>query len=82
MDYGFLECKKPKALMCYVCGRDYGTKSLGIHLKTCVKKWENEENKKPRKQRRPLPQPPPGLMEVCLKIITINFIIKLCLVNR
>ena len=49
---------RPKALMCYICGREYGTKSLEIHIKTCIKKWEIEEGKKPRKERRPLPQPP------------------------
>lgn len=52
---------KPKALMCYICGREYGTKSLEIHIKTCIQKWEIEENKKPKKERRPLPQPPKQL---------------------
>ena len=33
---------RPKALMCYICGREYGTASLEIHLKTCKKKWEIE----------------------------------------
>ena len=46
---------RPIALMCYLCGREYGTKSLTIHIKTCVKKWEMEENKKPKKERRPTP---------------------------
>lgn len=49
---------RPKALMCYICGREYGTKSLEIHIKTCIKKWEIEESKKPKRERRPLPQPP------------------------
>lgn len=26
---------RPKALVCYICGREYGTRSLEIHLKTC-----------------------------------------------
>lgn len=39
----------------------FGTKSLAFHLKACEKKWENEENLKPPKQRRPCPQPPRGL---------------------
>lgn len=54
----------PKTLTCYICGRGYGTRSLKIHLKTCNKKWHIEESKKPRHQRRPVPNPPPGLMEV------------------
>jgi len=38
---------RPKALMCYICGREYGTTSLEIHLKTCKKKWDIEQEKKP-----------------------------------
>ena len=49
---------RPRALMCYICGKEYGTKSLEIHIKTCIKMWEIEEAKKPKKERRPLPQPP------------------------
>jgi len=49
------ETQRPKALVCYICGREFGTKSLDIHLKTCKKKWEAQEAQKPAKQRRPLP---------------------------
>jgi hypothetical protein len=49
---------RPKALMCYICGREYGTTSLEIHLKACRKKWEIEQEKKPVAQRRPCPDPP------------------------
>jgi hypothetical protein len=38
---------RPKALMCYICGREYGTASLEIHLKTCRKKWDTDQEKKP-----------------------------------
>ena len=31
---------KPKSLVCYICGREFGTASLEIHMKTCKKKWE------------------------------------------
>ena len=44
--------------MCYICGREYGTASLEIHLKTCQKKWEIEQQKKPAHERKPCPQPP------------------------
>lgn len=44
--------------MCYICGREYGTMSLEIHLKTCRKKWEIEQEKKPPGYRRPCPEPP------------------------
>ena len=34
--------KRPKTLICFICGREYGTKSLEIHLKACEKKWNIE----------------------------------------
>ena len=34
--------QRPKTLVCFICGREYGTKSLEIHIKTCEKKWDNE----------------------------------------
>lgn len=55
---------KYRSLICYICGREFGTKSLKIHLKTCKQKWEWEENKKPKKERRPLPEPSAFLEEV------------------
>ena len=57
----------PRTLMCYICGREFGTKSLSIHIKTCIKKWEDEESKKPKIQRRPVPQPPPMLFDVFIE---------------
>lgn len=50
--------KKPKTLMCYICGREFGTSSLEIHIKSCIKKWELEESKKPKGERRPVPSAP------------------------
>ena len=50
--------KRPKALVCYICGRQYGTTSLKIHIKQCEKMWEVEQEKKPPAERRPCPQPP------------------------
>lgn len=59
---------KPKALTCYICGRDFGTKSLSIHLKTCVRKWELQEMSKPKKERRVLPQAPDLLIKVLINL--------------
>lgn len=39
---------KPRAVMCYICGREYGTKSIGIHIPNCQKKWEETESHKPK----------------------------------
>lgn len=55
---------KPKALICYICGKEYGTHSLDIHLKTCKKKWEEEQAAKPPGERKPLPEPPKMLDDV------------------
>ena len=55
---------KPKALICYICGREYGTASLEIHLKTCKKKFEQEQEKKPPSMRKPLPEPPKQFNEI------------------
>ena len=37
--------------------------SLPIHIPQCQKKWVIEEEKKPKKERRPLPQPPKEIDE-------------------
>lgn len=49
---------KPKTVVCYICGREFGTKSIDIHIKACKKKWEDVESQKPKHERRPLPKPP------------------------
>ncbi|XP_023323739.1 uncharacterized protein LOC111697839 [Eurytemora carolleeae] len=49
---------------CYICGRDFGTRSISIHIPSCQKKWEIEQNKLPRHQRRPPPQAPQNLEKV------------------
>ena len=55
---------KPRAVMCYICGREYGTKSIDIHIKTCTKKWEIAESHKPKNQRRPIPTAPESFEKV------------------
>ncbi|EGR32934.1 zinc c2h2 type family protein, putative [Ichthyophthirius multifiliis] len=52
--------QRPISLMCYICGREFGTRSLKIHLKSCREKW-------PLTSNRPLPREPPGLMELLSK---------------
>jgi hypothetical protein len=49
---------KPLALMCYLCGREFGTKSLDIHQKSCVKKRTDEQKALPKDQRIKRPEPP------------------------
>ena len=61
---GGFKMSRPRTLVCYVCGREYGTHSLGIHIKTCIKKFEVQESLKHVRDRRPLPRPPPGLIKM------------------
>ena len=56
--------KRPKSIICYICGREYGTRSLEIHIKSCEKKWEIEQQQLPKKQRKPCPQAPEGFENV------------------
>ncbi|EDO38612.1 predicted protein, partial [Nematostella vectensis] len=49
---------KPRSVVCYICGREFGTKSIGIHEPQCLKKWEIENRKLPKHLQRPLPIKP------------------------
>ena len=60
---------KPKSLVCYICGREFGTASLGIHLKACRKKWDAEQEKRPAHQRKACPQPPAGFEEAARGLV-------------
>ena len=42
---------------CYLCGRDFGRASFGIHLTTCRERWSREQGDPSVKQ----PSPPPGI---------------------
>ncbi|XP_055337358.1 zinc finger protein 474-like [Paramacrobiotus metropolitanus] len=48
----------PRMIVCYICGREYGSLSIDIHIPKCLEKWRNENNKLPKKERRPEPRPP------------------------
>jgi len=50
--------KRPKAINCYICGQQYGTASIDIHIPQCVKKWDKVESQKPKHERRPVPPKP------------------------
>eukprot|EP01023_Acetabularia_acetabulum_P047817 TRINITY_DN5041_c0_g2_i3.p1 TRINITY_DN5041_c0_g2~~TRINITY_DN5041_c0_g2_i3.p1 ORF type:complete len:467 (-),score=81.56 TRINITY_DN5041_c0_g2_i3:1644-3044(-) len=53
--------KKPTGYVCYLCGAQFGSRSLHIHLKSCQKKWVQVEEQKPKREQRRLPDPPPGV---------------------
>ena len=46
---------------CHICGRDFGKSSIAIHLPNCIKKWEAEQAKLPKSERRPVPSKPEAL---------------------
>ncbi|XP_053422167.1 zinc finger protein 474 [Nycticebus coucang] len=52
---------RPRTLVCYICGREFGTLSLPIHEPKCLEKWNIENSQLPRELRRPLPQKPQPL---------------------
>eukprot|EP00092_Neocalanus_flemingeri_P002571 GFUD01002753.1.p1 GENE.GFUD01002753.1~~GFUD01002753.1.p1 ORF type:complete len:217 (-),score=49.05 GFUD01002753.1:29-679(-) len=49
---------------CYLCGRDFGSRSIAIHVPNCAKRWEDEQRILPKSQRRPLPPGPDNLDRV------------------
>ena len=48
----------PRTVVCYICGREFGTKSLPIHEPQCLEKWKIENSKLPKERRRPMPKKP------------------------
>lgn len=48
--------RRPRTVVCYICGREYGTKSISIHEPQCLKKWHNENNLLPKELRRQEPK--------------------------
>lgn len=55
---------RPPGFYCYICGKEYGSSSLRVHFKSCLKQWEANENLKSKKERRPAPTPPPELTTI------------------
>uniref|UniRef100_A0A8U7P517 C2HC/C3H-type domain-containing protein n=1 Tax=Corvus moneduloides TaxID=1196302 RepID=A0A8U7P517_CORMO len=50
--------RQPPTVICYICGREYGTKSISIHEPQCLKKWYQENDNLPKHLRRPEPKKP------------------------
>ena len=50
--------RKPPTIVCYICGREYGTMSISIHEPQCLKKWHISNSKLPISQRKPVPKKP------------------------
>ena len=41
----------PSFVTCYICGREFGTRSIGIHVPKCAAKWEAQQEQLPRVRR-------------------------------
>ncbi|KAL2301171.1 hypothetical protein Nmel_011732 [Mimus melanotis] len=50
--------RRPPTVICYICGREYGTKSISIHEPQCLKKWHQENDNLPKHLKRPEPKKP------------------------
>jgi hypothetical protein len=50
--------KVPPAVYCYICGKMFGSRSIGIHEPQCLDKWRLENEKLPAHQRRSEPIKP------------------------
>ena len=48
----------PRFVLCYICGRKYGSKSIAIHEPQCLQKWRMENDQLPKKLRRQEPKKP------------------------
>ena len=53
--------RAPKSYVCYLCGRQFGSSSLGIHIPKCLDKWAAREAAKAPGERRAPPVPPAEL---------------------
>ncbi|CAI5454520.1 unnamed protein product [Caenorhabditis angaria] len=49
-------------VFCYICGRQFGSKSIGIHEPQCLKKWHAENEKLPKSKRRAEPVKPDAVI--------------------
>jgi len=54
----------PTFVTCYICGRDFGTRSIGIHVPKCQEKWEAQQEKLPSSERRDLPRQPENFQRI------------------
>lgn len=66
----------PSFVTCYVCGREFGTRSIGIHVPKCLDKWETQQEKLPKAERRERPSPPENYDRILSGELTGKELIK------
>ncbi|XP_025200688.1 zinc finger protein 474-like [Melanaphis sacchari] len=50
--------RKKRLVMCYLCGKEFGTASLPFHEPQCLKKWTQENSRLPEHLQRTMPKKP------------------------
>lgn len=45
-------------VVCYICGREFGTMSISIHEPQCLRKWKLQNDNLPTSLQRPEPRKP------------------------
>ncbi|KXJ22707.1 zinc finger protein 474 [Exaiptasia diaphana] len=43
---------KPHTVLCYICGREFGSYSINVHERQCAKRWESQRNKDKQTEKR------------------------------
>lgn len=57
----------PPTIVCYICGRKYGSHSISIHEPQCLKKFNAQNSKLPISERLPLPKKHGSVARVLLR---------------
>jgi len=47
-----------KMHLCYICGREYGSKSIAIHEKQCKVLFQKQQDRLPKEEQKPIPPRP------------------------
>ncbi|CAG0882722.1 unnamed protein product [Darwinula stevensoni] len=53
---------RPPTIPCTICGRQFGSKSISIHIPQCLEKWRRENEALPQSLRQPEPKPPEPIL--------------------
>jgi tRNA U34 2-thiouridine synthase MnmA/TrmU len=59
--------RNPSGVVCYICGKKYGSHSITIHEPQCLKKFNIQNNKLPVGERLPLPKKRSSVARVLLR---------------
>lgn len=57
----------PQTVVCYICGRKYGSHSISIHEPQCLKKFNAQNDQLPIQERQPLPKKRGSIARVLLR---------------